>query len=66
MSMKIAVHLKMVESAVWILQTTTGIKVRQAMILAQFSNKEIANNSICRMIQRRLKEKPPTNVIVST
>ena len=26
-----------------ILQTTTGIKVRQAMILAQFSKKDVAN-----------------------
>jgi hypothetical protein len=27
-----------------ILQTTTGVKVLQAMILAQLSKKEIANN----------------------
>jgi hypothetical protein len=68
MSMKsaAAAHLKTVESAVWILQTTTGVKVWQAMILAQFLKKDIANNSIRRMIQCRLEEKPPTNVIVST
>ena len=66
MSMKSAAHLKKVESAVWILQTTTGVKVQQAMILAQFSKKDIANDSICRMIQRCLEEKPPPNVIVYT
>ena len=66
MSMKSAVHLKKVESAVRILQTTTVVKVRQAMILAQFLKKDIVNDSIRRMIQRRLEEKPPTNVIIST
>ena len=41
MSMKSAAHLKKVESAVRILQTTTGVKVRLAMILANFSKKDI-------------------------
>ena len=58
MSTKGAAHLKKVESAVQILQTTTGVKVRQAMILAQFLKKGIAKNSIRRMIQRHLDEKP--------
>ena len=65
MSMKSAAHLKKVELAVRILQTTTGVKVWQAMILAQFLKKEIMDNSIRRMIQGCLGEKPPTNIIVS-
>ena len=52
MSMKSAAHLKKVESAVRILQTTTGVKVRLAMILANFSKKDIANDSIRRMIRQ--------------
>ena len=52
MSMKSAAHLKKVKSAVRILQTTTGVKVRQAMILAIFSKKDIVNDSIRMMIQR--------------
>ena len=39
MSMKSAAHMKKVESAVRILDTTTGIKVLQAMILAHFLKK---------------------------
>jgi hypothetical protein len=62
--MKSAAHLKKVESAVRILQTTTGVKVRQAMILAIFSKKDIVNNSIRMTIQRRIAKKPPTNIIV--
>jgi hypothetical protein len=58
MSTKSAAHLKKVESSMRILQTTTGVKVRQAMILAQFSKKDIVNDSICRMIHRRLEENP--------
>ena len=58
MSTKSDAHLKKIKSAVRILQTTTGVKVRQAMILAQFSKKDIANDSIRRMIHRHLEEKP--------
>jgi hypothetical protein len=64
MLMKSAAHLKKVESAVRILQTTTGVKVRLAMILANFSKKDIANDSIRMTIQRRIAKKPPTNIIV--
>jgi hypothetical protein len=52
MSTKTAAHQKKVESAVQILKTTTGGKVRQAMILANFSKNDIANDSIRRTIQR--------------
>jgi len=64
MSMKSAAHQKKVESAVRILQTTTGVKVRLAMILAHFLKKDIANDSIRRVIQRRIEKQPPTNIIV--
>ena len=63
MSMKSAAHQKKVESAVRILKTTTGVKVRQAMILANFSKKDIANDSIRRTIQRRIEKQHPTNII---
>ena len=43
MPKKSAVHLKKVESEVQIPQTTTGVKVWQAMILAHFSKKGVAN-----------------------
>jgi hypothetical protein len=33
-----------------ILQTTTGVKVLQAMILAKFLKSDIANKTVCRMI----------------
>jgi hypothetical protein len=61
--MKSAAHQKKVESAVRILKTTTGVKVRQAMILANFSKKDIANDSIRRTIQRRIEKQHPTNII---
>jgi hypothetical protein len=56
MSTKTAAHQKKVESAVQILKTTTGVKVRQAMILANFSKNDIANDSIRRTIQRRIEK----------
>jgi hypothetical protein len=64
MSKESAAHLKKEESAVQILQTTTGVKVRQAMILAHFLKKDIANDSIRRVIQRCIEKQPPTNIIV--
>ena len=64
MSMKSAAHQKKVESAMRILQTTTGVKGRQAMILAHFLKKDITNDSIHRAIQRRIEKQPPTNIIV--
>jgi hypothetical protein len=50
MSKKSATHQKKVESAVQILQTTTGVKVPQAMILARFLKSDVANKIIRRMI----------------
>ena len=66
MSMKSAAHQKKVESAVRILKTTTGVKVRQAMILANFSKKDIANDSIRRTIQRLIEKQHPTTSSTST
>jgi hypothetical protein len=51
MSKKSATDQKKVESAMWILQTTTGVRVLQAMILAHFSKLGIANKTICRLMQ---------------
>jgi hypothetical protein len=42
---------KKVDTAVWILQNTAGVKVLQAMILARFSKSEVTNKIVCRMIQ---------------
>jgi hypothetical protein len=51
MSKKSATHQKKVESAVRNLQTTTGVKVPQAMILARFSKSDVTNETVRRMIQ---------------
>ncbi len=42
---KSATHQKKVDSAVWILQTTTGVKVPGAMILAGFSKSAVQAKS---------------------
>ena len=55
MSKKSAAHLKKVDEAVRILNTTTGVNVPQAMILAGFPKKDIANETVRRMIRRRLE-----------
>jgi len=55
MPKKSAAHLKKVDEAVRILNTTTGLKLRQAMILAGFSKKDISDKSMCKMIRRRLE-----------
>ena len=44
MSKDTPAYQKKVESAMRILQTTTGVKVLQAMILANFLKKDIAND----------------------
>ena len=61
-----AAQEKKVNAAVRFLQTTTGVKVPQAMILAQFSKKDITNDSIRRMIRRRIVEKPQPTASSST
>ena len=54
MPKKSAAHQKKVDEAVRILNTTTGVIVPQAMILAGFPKKDIANETVRRMIHRRL------------
>jgi hypothetical protein len=53
MSEKSATHQKKVQSAAWILQSTTGVRVLQAMILAQFLKSDVANKTIRRLMQRQ-------------
>jgi hypothetical protein len=60
MPKKSAAQQKKVESAVWTLETTTGVKVPQAMILAGFLKQDIAKETIRRMILRRFKAKQMT------
>ena len=60
MPKKSAAQQKKVDAAVRILETTTGVKVPQAMILAGFSKQDIANETIRRMILRRFKAKHMT------
>ena len=51
---KRAAHQKKVDSAVRVLQTTTGVKVPWAMILAGFSKSDIANEMVRQQVRRRL------------
>ena len=55
MPKKSAAHQKKVNEAVRILNTTTGVIVPLAMILAGFPKKDIANETIRRMICRCLE-----------
>ncbi len=55
MPKKSAAHQKKVDEAVRILNTTTGVNVRQAMILAGFPKKETTNETVHRMIRRHLE-----------
>ena len=57
MPKKSAAHQKKVDEAVRILNTTTGVGVivPQAMILVGFPKKDIANETVRRMIRRRLE-----------
>jgi hypothetical protein len=55
MSKKSAAHLKKVDEAVRVLKTTTGVNVPMAMILAGFPKKETTNETVRRMIRRRLE-----------
>jgi hypothetical protein len=52
-----AAHQKKVEYAVRILQTTTGVMVMQAMILAGFSKSDVASNTVRQAVRRRLQQK---------
>jgi hypothetical protein len=51
---KSAAHQKKVDSAVRVLQTTTGVKVPWAMILAGFSKSDSANKIVRQQVRRRL------------
>ena len=51
---KRAVHQKKVDSAVRVLQTTTGVKVPWAMILAGFSKSDSADKIVRQQVRRRL------------
>jgi len=55
MPKKSAAHRKKVDEAVQILNTTTGVNVPWAMILAGFSKKDTTNETVCRMIHRHLE-----------
>jgi hypothetical protein len=69
MPKKSAAHQKKVDAAVRILDTTTGVNVPQAMILAGFLKQDITNETICRMMHHRLEAKqttPPCRVQIGT
>jgi hypothetical protein len=51
---KRAAHQKKVDSAVRVLQTTTGVKVPWAMILAGFSKSDSADEIVHQQVRRRL------------
>jgi hypothetical protein len=51
---KRAAHQKKVHSAVRVLQTTTGVKVLWAMILAGFSKSDSADEIVHQQVRRRL------------
>jgi hypothetical protein len=51
---KSAAHQKKVDLAIRVLQTTTGVKVLWAMILAGFSNSDSANKIVRQQVRRRL------------
>jgi hypothetical protein len=55
MPKKSAARQKKADEAVRILNTTTGVNVPWAMILAGFPKKDIADETIRRMIPRRLE-----------
>jgi hypothetical protein len=52
---KSAAHQKKVDSAVRVLQNTTGVKVPSAMILAGFSKSEAASEVVRQQVRRRLQ-----------
>ena len=51
---KSATHQKKVDLAIWVLQTTAGVKVPWAMILAGFLKLDIANEIVRQQVQCRL------------
>ena len=61
MAKKSAARQKKVNAAVRILETTTGVKVPQAMNLAGFSKSDIASKSVRRMRPHCLQAKQTTH-----
>ena len=61
-----AAQEKKVNAAVRFLQTTIGVKVPQAMIVAGFSKKDVANEIVRQMIRRRYQhaQSDINNVVV--
>jgi hypothetical protein len=57
MSKNSAAHQKKVKSAMWILQTTTGVKVLQAMILAWFLKLDVPSKTVHQAVKRRHQQK---------
>ena len=51
-----AAQEKKANYAVRFLQTTTGVKVPQAMILAGFAKKDVANEIVRQMVRRRYQQ----------
>ena len=51
-----AAQEKKVNTAVRFLQTTTGVKVPQAMIVAGFAKKDVANEIVRQMVRRRYQQ----------
>ena len=52
---KVAADLKKVDEAVRILNTTPGVNVKRAMITAGFPKTETTNETLHRIIRRRLE-----------
>ena len=55
MPKKSAAHQKKVDEAVRIFNTTTGVNVSWAMILARFSKMDTTDDTVRRMIRRHLE-----------
>lgn len=59
-----AAQEKKVNAAVRFLLTTIGVKVPQAMIVAGFSKKDVANEIMRQVIRRRYSESNMNNVVI--
>jgi hypothetical protein len=58
---KSATHQKKVDSAVQILQTTAGVRVPGAMILAGFSKSDSASKIVRQQVRHRLAQNGGAN-----
>jgi hypothetical protein len=57
MSTNSAAHQKKVESAVRILQNTTGVRVPQAMILAGFLKSDVTSKTVRQLVRHSHQQK---------